>query len=113
MSDSKDNKSNLIELLYNKYRVLSDIYLLEIQKNKRPGTDYDQAESGIFTGRTSVVDSRSQVGTIRQMGPDCEGYNIGDKIYYDLSAGLDIEFKDEENKFILIGAEKFLGVIND
>lgn len=104
----------MIAIKHSKFHPVNDIFLLEVDSPKVPETDYDSTESGIFLQRKSVVDSRAILGRISKMGPDCsDKYKVGQLINYYPEAGLDLIFEDQENKFILIGEEKFLGVIDD
>ena len=103
----------MIELKLKGYKPTGDIYLLELSVSKIKDSDFDKSATGIFIQQSSVVDSREVTGTIKKMGPKCdyESYEVGDIIHYDITAGLDIVFEDESNKYILIGDEKFLGRI--
>lgn len=104
----------MISISHEKFNPVNDIFLLETETPKVAKTDYDKTESGIFLTRTSVVDSRAILGRISKMGPDCsKSYKVGDIINYYPEAGLDIVFEDKDNKFILIGEEKFLGTISE
>jgi hypothetical protein len=101
----------MLALNLSEYEPVNDIYLLEIDSPKVKESEFDQTTTGIFIQSTSVVDSIAIMGTIKKMGPNCnrQDYKVGDIINYYPEAGLDIIFEDEDNKFILIGDEKFLG----
>lgn len=104
----------MIELKLSKYNPVNDIYLLETDTPKIKNEAYDATSSGILIAKKSVVESRKIIGKIVKKGPKCsDDFQIGDIINYYPDAGLDIVFVDSDKKHILIGAEKFLGVISD
>lgn len=104
----------MISIKHEKFQPVNDIFLLEVDSPKVKETDYEKSDSGIFIARSSIIDSRDVMGRISKMGPDCsDKYKVGQMIQFYPEAGLDIVFEDKDNKFILIGEEKFLGTIAD
>ena len=58
---------------------VNDIFLLETDIDKVKSVDYEQSDSGIFTGKTSIIDSRVQYGKIIKMGENVpKGYDVND-----------------------------------
>lgn len=104
----------MVELIFSKYEPVNDIYLLETDTPKVPKDDLETTETGLIIGRKSIVESRKILGRIVKKGPNCsDDYKIGDVINFYPEAGLDIVFKDKDNKYLLMGDEKFLGIVHE
>ena len=100
----KDSWINWWEFAPQKDQFLVKVFKSETKK---------ETESGIILGtRESKVEDRPNAGIILAIGPDVKNFKVGEFIYWQMTAGYDLEMirKEEENdKYLLLYPDAVLG----
>lgn len=102
----------MIDIKLSTYNPVNDLFLLETESLKDKKEDFETTTTGIIVQKKSIIESREVMGKIVKMGPNAnKDYKIGDTINFYANAGIDIIFSDSDKIHLIIGEEKFLGVI--